>query len=86
YRNFAIAPELPVGRSAWLTEGHPHGIVEIAASVWSSMLTLTDPAGQQRAYRLLMYREMPGGENGYRFKVYIRNDMLPYYNDVRYGQ
>lgn len=86
YRNFAIAPEIPVGRSAWLTEAQPHGIVDIAASVWSSMLTLTDPAGQQRAYRLLMYREMPGGENGYRFKVYIRNDMLPYYNDVRYGE
>lgn len=85
YRNFAIAPELPVGRSAWLTQDQPHGVIDILDSVWSSMLTLTDPAGQQRAYRLLMYREMPGGENGYRFKVYIRNDMLPYYNDVRYG-
>ncbi len=85
YRNFAIAPELPVGRSAWLTQTQAHGILDIASSVWSSMLTLTDPAGQQRAYRLLMYREMPGGENGYRFKVYIRNDMLPYYNAVRYG-
>lgn len=86
YRNFAIAPELSPGSSAWRTQDQPHGIVDIASSVWSSMLTLTDPEGQQRAYRLLMYREMPGGENGYRFKVYIRNDMLPYYNDVRYGE
>jgi uncharacterized protein (TIGR03663 family) len=85
YRNFAIAPELPPGRSAWLSESQPHGLSDIASSVWSSMLSLTDPAGQQRAYRLLMYREMPGGENGYRFKVYIRSDTLPYYNDVRYG-
>lgn len=86
YRNFAIAPEIPVGRSAWTSLTQPHGIVAIMQSVLSSLETLTTPAGQQRAFRLLMFREMPEGTNGYMFKVFIRNDLLPYYNDVRYGK
>ena len=86
YRNFAIAPEIPVGRSAWTSLTQPHGIVAIFESVVSSMETLGTPEGQQRAFRLLMFREMPDGTNGYMFKIYIRNDLLPYYNDVRYGK
>ncbi|HEU0165691.1 MAG TPA: hypothetical protein VFQ54_11660, partial [Thermomicrobiales bacterium] len=86
YRNFAIAPELTPGSSAWQSETQPHGLTDIASSIWSSLLTMTDPAGQQRDFELLMYRQMPAGENGYMFKVYIKNDMLPYYNDVRYGE
>jgi hypothetical protein len=86
YREFAIAPEIPVGRSAWLTAGQPHGIVDIARSVLDSFQTLTHPDGQQRLFRLLMYRELPQGLNPYRIKVYVRNDMLPYYNEVRYGE
>jgi hypothetical protein len=86
YRNFAIAPEIPVGRSAWTSLTQPHGLVAIFESIVSSMETLTTPEGQQRAYRLLMFREMPEGTNGYMFKVFIRNDLLPYYNDVRYGK
>jgi predicted membrane-bound mannosyltransferase len=86
YREFAIAPEIPVGRSAWLTAGQPHGVVDIARSVLDSFQTLTHPEGQQRLFRLLMYRELPQGLNPYRIKVYVRNDMLPYYNEVRYGE
>ena len=85
YRKFAIAPELLPQQSAWGLEENPHGIVAIAGSVFDSFRTLTNPEGQQRAFRLLFLREMPAGLNGYQFRVYIRNDMLPYYNEVRYG-
>lgn len=33
-----------------------------------------------------MYRELPGQMSEFRFKVYVQNEVLPYYNDVRYGQ
>jgi hypothetical protein len=86
YREFAIAPEIPVGRSAWLTTDQPHGPVDIARSVWSSIAQVGTPEGQQRLFRLLMYREMPTGLTSYQFMVYVRNDLLPAYNDVRYGE
>lgn len=86
YRNFAIAPEIPVGRSAWTTVTQPHGLVDILGSVMDGVSSLSKQSEQIRDFRLLMYREMPEGTNGYMFKVYIRNDLLPYYNDVRYGK
>jgi predicted membrane-bound mannosyltransferase len=86
YREFAIAPEIPVGRSAWLDPSDPHDIPAIARSVLSSFESLTHHEGQQRLVRLVLFRELPEGLNPYRFRVYIRNDMLPYYNDIRYGQ
>lgn len=86
YREFAIAPEIPVGRSAWLATDQPHGPIDIARSVWSSISQLGTAEGQQELFRLLMFREMPQGLTSYQFKLYIRNDMLPIYNDVRYGE
>ena len=86
YREFAIAPEIPVGRSAWRTADQPHDLPAIARSVLDSLLTQTEPEGQQRLFRLLFFRELPAGLNPYRFKVYVRNDLLPYYNQVRYGE
>jgi uncharacterized protein (TIGR03663 family) len=86
YREFAIAPEIPWGRSAWKSPEQPHGLVDIAESVWSSLMQVTTPEGQQRLFRLLMYREMPTGLTSYQFMVYVRNDLLPAYNDVRYGE
>lgn len=86
YRNFAIAPELDPASSAWGTQANPHGIAAIAESIWSSIMTQTTPEGEQRLFRLIFFREAPAGLNGYRYKVYVRNDLLPYYNDIRYGQ
>lgn len=86
YRRFAIAPELAPGLSAWRSPDDPHGPGAIVRSVWSSTTTLADPAGQQRLFRLLMFREMPAGVTRYPFNVYIRDDALAYYNEVRYGE
>jgi len=84
YRDFAIAPEIPPNRSAWGSENNPSGPVAIGQSIGSSLQTLTTPEGEQRVFRLLMYRELPDGLNGYRFRVYVRNDLLPTYNQIRY--
>lgn len=86
YRRFAIAPELAPPSSAWGVESNPHGIMAIAESIWSSIMTQSTPEGEQRLFRLLFFREMPEGLNGYRYKIYIRNDLLPHYNDIRYGE
>ena len=86
YREFAIAPEIPVGRSAWHDPEAPHGLSAIGESLLSSLESLTHQPGQQRLLRLVLFRELPEGLNSYRFRVYIRNDMLPYYNEIRYGE
>ncbi len=86
YREFAIAPEIPVGRSAWQTVDQPHGPVAIAKSIGSSLRQATTPEGQQRLVRMVMYREMPTGLTSYQFMVYVRNDLVPAYNEVRYGE
>lgn len=85
YRNFAIAPELAPESSAWGVTSNPHGISAIAESIWSSIMTQTTPEGEQRLFRLLFFRELPTGLNGYRYKIFVRDDLLPYYNDIRYG-
>ncbi|CAA9552364.1 MAG: hypothetical protein AVDCRST_MAG43-1176 [uncultured Thermomicrobiales bacterium] len=85
YRQFAIAPELDPESSAWGAAANPHGLADVVASMWSSVSTLADPDGQQRLFRLLIFRELPGGLNGYEYKLYIRDDLVPHYNDIRYG-
>ena len=84
YRNFAIAPEIGLGRSAWKSEEQPHGVMDILRSIGSSIATLSTPEGQQRVYRLLMYRDLPARIDSYRYTLYIRNDLLPLYNEIRY--
>ncbi|HEV2065189.1 MAG TPA: hypothetical protein VGR08_00030, partial [Thermomicrobiales bacterium] len=86
YRQFAIAPELDPGNSAWGEASNPHGPGDIIASVWSSISELAEPSGQQRLFRLLTFRELPAGLNTYEYKLYIRDDLVPYYNDIRYGE
>ncbi|HYJ12465.1 MAG TPA: flippase activity-associated protein Agl23 [Thermomicrobiales bacterium] len=86
YRMFAIAPELSPSSSAWQVETNPHGIWAITQSIWDSVMTQTTPEGNQRLFRLLFFRENPEGLNPYRFTLFIRDDMLPYYNDIRYGE
>ena len=58
YRNFAIAPELNPGQSAWRNADDPHGISAILESIGSSLATQLEPAGQQRVWRLVMFRKV----------------------------
>ncbi|MDP9370316.1 MAG: TIGR03663 family protein [Chloroflexota bacterium] len=85
YRDFAIAPEIPAGRSAWRSADAPHGPGAIAASVADSLATQLDPSGQQRVYRLLMYRDLPSPIGTYDYTLYVRDDLVPLLNRIRYG-
>ncbi|MGH2614687.1 MAG: flippase activity-associated protein Agl23 [Thermomicrobiales bacterium] len=84
YRDFAIAPEINPGRSAWKSADQPHGPLAIAASVGESLSHLRTPDGQQRLYRLVMYRDLPVRIDSYDYTLYVRNDLLPLYNQIRY--
>jgi len=84
YRGFAIAPEIPPGRSAWRSSQDPHGPREIAASIGESLSHLLTIEGQQRLYRLVMYRDLPVRIDSYKYTLFIRNDLLPLYNQIRY--
>jgi hypothetical protein len=84
YRPFAIAPELRPGRSAWLSADQPHGLVDVAASVWRSFAAQGDPAEQARLWRYLMYREPYAPVGSFNFLLYVRKDVLRYYNGIRY--
>jgi uncharacterized protein (TIGR03663 family) len=84
YRDFAIAPEISPSQSAWDDADNPHGPVAIAASIVESLSHLLTQEGQQRLYRLVMYRDLPVRIDGYDYTLYIRNDLLPLYNQIRY--
>jgi len=88
YRNFAIAPELNPGSSAWGDQDRPHGPGAILRSIGGSLATQFTPEGQQRLYRLLMYRDLPypiGHSGGYTpMRVYVRDDLVPLLNQFRY--
>jgi hypothetical protein len=84
YRDFAIAPEIGPGRSAWRSSDQPHGLRDIVASIGESLSHLLTAEGQQRLYRLVMYRDLPVGISSYNYTLYIRNDLIPLYNQIRY--
>ena len=84
YRDFAIAPEIPPGRSAWKSKDDPHGIIDIAGSIADTIENDLSPEGQARLYRLLLYRDLEQPLGQYNFKVYIRNDLIPVLNAIRY--
>ncbi len=84
YRDFAIAPELRPGRSAWQFADQPHGPVAILRSIGETLSHQLTPDGQLRLYRLLMYRDLDWKIGQTNFTVYIRNDLLPYFNGIRY--
>lgn len=86
YRNFAIAPEIPPGRSAWQSAQDPHDLGAVINSVGSSLTYATTPEGQQRLFRLVMFRDPAGEQTVYPMSVWIRDDLLPQYNDIRYGE
>jgi hypothetical protein len=84
YRDFAIAPEIPPGRSAWRSSDQPHSLIDIAASIGESLSHLLTAEGQQGLYRLVMYRDLPVRIDSYDYTLYLRNDLVPLYNQIRY--
>jgi hypothetical protein len=85
YRNFAIAPELGPGWSAWQYPEQPHGLVDVVTSITDSLRYATTPDGQRRLIDLMLYRQLPDGLNTFYVNVYVRQDIVPWWTDVRYG-
>lgn len=86
YRDFAIAPEIPPGRSAWESADQPHGPLDILSSIFDTVEGEERIDNQLRLYRLLMYRDLDWEIGQTPFRLYIRNDLLPLYNSIRYSQ
>ena len=61
-----------------------HGLIDTAASIGESLSYLFTPEGQQGLYRLVMYRDLPVRIDSYNYTLYIRNDLIPLYNQIRY--
>lgn len=84
YRPFAIAPELAPGSSAWTSQSEPHGPLDVLQSMWDSISGYDNPQAQQDLFRLLEYRDLDAPIGQYGFKLFIRNDLLPTFNGIRY--
>ncbi|MGN6699209.1 MAG: flippase activity-associated protein Agl23 [Thermomicrobiales bacterium] len=84
YRQFAIAPELGPGWSVWMVQNQPHGLGDVVRSVVSSLTSTAKPNNQARLFRLLAYRDLGAPVGSYDFTVFIRKDLLPQYNAIRY--
>lgn len=87
YRDFAIAPELGPGWSVWTPDGQSPGVMDVLRSIGDSVESAFHQDEQQRLYRLLVYRDItvPLTSWDARFFIYVRNDLLPTFNAVRYG-
>ncbi|MCA9832651.1 MAG: TIGR03663 family protein [Thermomicrobiales bacterium] len=85
YRNFAIAPELSPSYSAWGDAENPHDLAAIARSIGDSIGFALTPEGQQRLFRLVMYRDQSFSQQTYTMYVFVRDDLMPQYNEIRYG-
>ncbi|MDQ3694755.1 MAG: TIGR03663 family protein, partial [Chloroflexota bacterium] len=84
YRDFAIAPELPPGRSAWQAGDDPRGPRQILASVGESLATLGTIEGQQNLFRLVMFRDLQEPIGRVTYTMYVRDDLIPLFNTIRY--
>jgi uncharacterized protein (TIGR03663 family) len=86
YRRFAIAPEL---NKEWRQNYQsdlpgPYGFTDVARSVWNSVWAMREPEQQLAKFRIIMFRDNPATIGSYNFHVFVRNDLLQAYNDIRY--
>lgn len=86
YRRFAIAPELknPYYQYPGSGQTPPYSLVDVAGSVWSSVLRMQEPQEQARIFRLVAFRELPVTVWPYPFRVYVRNDLARDWDGIRY--
>jgi uncharacterized protein (TIGR03663 family) len=87
YRRFAYAPDLNNSGLQNLQDQQqgPYGLTATGLSALRSIWALRDPQEQASLFRLLAFRETTYGLGTFNFRVYIRNDLLPLFNSIRYG-
>jgi uncharacterized protein (TIGR03663 family) len=86
YRRFAIAPELnkPERQNYQTDQEGPFTIGDVAASVWRSIWGMREPQQQAKIFRLVAFREIWAPIGSYNYRVYVRNDLVQTWNDIRY--
>lgn len=86
YRRFAYAPELKneARQNYQNDDPPPYSALEVAASVWRSIWGMREPQQQAKMFRLVAFRELWAPIGSYNFRVYVRNDLLQTWNDIRY--
>lgn len=87
YRRFAYAPDLndPGLQNLQDQRPGPYSLTDTGLSALRSIWSLRDPQEQAHLFRLLAFRETPSGLGTFNFRVYIRNDLLPLFNSIRYA-
>ena len=53
-------------------------------SVVRSSASIFEAHGQQELFRMVMYRDIDDVLGYYEFQVYVRTDLLPEFNQIRY--
>jgi hypothetical protein len=88
YRRFAYAPDITdVNRQNYQDSSKPpYSLLDVARSVGSSIWSMREPSEQGKIFRMVAYREVPSGLGSVNFRVYVRNDLYPYFNQIRYDR
>ncbi|MFW6074105.1 MAG: flippase activity-associated protein Agl23 [Chloroflexota bacterium] len=87
YRRFAIAPELnDENRQNYFDDRPgPYSASDAIGSALHSIASLRDPEQQGKMFRLVAYRELWDQiRSDYTFRVYVRDDLMPAFNHLRY--
>lgn len=87
YRRFAYAPDLNVTSEQNFQDQRqgPFSLTETALSALRSVWAMRHPQEQAKIFRLVAFRETPSQLYSFNFRVYVRNDLLPTFNNVRYS-
>ena len=59
--------------------------LDILRSIFDTVDSERDMNNQLRLFQLLMYRDLDWAIGQVRFRLSIRNDLLPLYNSIRYS-
>ena len=86
YRRFAYAPDIKdeARQNYQDSQKPPFTLLDVARSVWSSVWSMRHPTEQGKIFRTVAYREVPSGFGSVKFRVYVRKDLLPYFDQIRY--
>ncbi len=86
YRHFAYAPDIKqVARQNEVdSRPGPYSVLDVAGSVWRTLASMRHPQEQGKIFRLVAYRDLPAQVHSTNFRVYIRNDLLPEFDAIRY--
>ncbi len=88
YRAFAIAPELknPARQNLQTDKLPPFTLGDVFRSIWRSLSSAREPNQQAKLFRLVAFRELPSPIGSYRFRLYVRHDLVPMLRELRLEQ